>query len=65
MPFLILIRHAAPDIDPEVPSSERRLTPAGRDLSRSLARLIQGFEIAAIVMSVETKARETGEIIGA
>jgi broad specificity phosphatase PhoE len=63
MPSLILIRHSAPDIDPATPSSEWRLTPGGRDLSRSLARRIGGFEPATIVTSVEKKARETGEII--
>jgi broad specificity phosphatase PhoE len=65
VPFLILIRHSVPDIDPATPSCEWRLTPEGRDLSRSLARRIGGFQPAAIVTSVEPKARETGEIIAA
>ncbi len=63
MPSLILIRHSAPDIDPATPSCEWRLTPGGRELSRSLARRIGGFEPATIVTSVEPKARETGKII--
>jgi len=63
MPSLILIRHSTPDIEPAMPSCEWRLTPGGRDLSRSLARRIGGFEPATVVTSVEPKARETGKII--
>lgn len=63
MPFMILIRHAAPDIDPEVPSTRWRLSPAGRATSRLLADRLRDFEIATIVTSVESKAKETGEII--
>jgi broad specificity phosphatase PhoE len=63
MPFLVFIRHAAPDIDPEVPSKRWRLSRAGRASSRSLANRLKDFEIATIVTSVESKAKETGEII--
>jgi broad specificity phosphatase PhoE len=63
MPFLILIRHSVPDIDPKVPPSLWPLTPEGRDLSRALARRIRQLAPEFIVTSVEPKARETGKII--
>ncbi len=63
MPFLILVRHSAPDIDPARPSREWRLTPSGRDLARGLAGRVAELDPAIVMTSVERKARETGEIM--
>lgn len=64
-PALILVRHAAPEIAPDVPPQAWRLTDAGRTAARALAEQLVGLRPAAAVSSPEPKALETAEIIAA
>jgi broad specificity phosphatase PhoE len=60
---LIFIRHAAVEIDPDVPSREWRLSENGRSRARHLAPQIAQYNPTRIITSSEPKAGETGEII--
>lgn len=62
---LILIKHAAPLVDPAKSSDLWRLSEAGRAQAAKLAEVLRSSEIRAIVSSEEPKARETAEILGA
>jgi broad specificity phosphatase PhoE len=62
MPHLILIKHAMPELIPEVPAAEWRLGEAGRRGSATLAERLRPYQPAAVVASQEPKARETGSI---
>jgi len=56
---LILVRHSVPDIRPDVPSAEWRLSPEGFARARGLARRVQPQGASAIFTSREPKAAET------
>ena len=60
---LILIKHARPQVEEDVPSHEWELSPEGRENCRALARLVAGHEPRVIVTSDEPKAIETGSIL--
>ena len=61
----ILIRHAAPLVEPRVPSSEWRLSHEGREGAESLASTLEKYSPASLASSPEPKALETATIIGA
>ena len=61
----ILIRHAAPLVDPRVPSSKWPLGTEGRGGAESLAAELRRFAPASLASSLEPKAAETAAIIGA
>jgi broad specificity phosphatase PhoE len=63
MPKLILIKHAAPQIDPTTPSANWQLSDAGRLAGEALADRIAAHKPVRIVTSVEPKAAETGAIL--
>ena len=60
---LILIRHSAPEIDPDVPAKEWHLSQEGRRRCEKLARRLKRFSPDVFVSSVEPKAMETAQIV--
>ncbi|WP_421930935.1 histidine phosphatase family protein [Phenylobacterium sp.] len=62
-PALILVRHAAPAQDPNVPPPQWSLSEAGRDAARALAGKLTHLRPAAVVSSPEIKALETVAIL--
>jgi broad specificity phosphatase PhoE len=62
---LVLIKHAMPEIVPEVPSKEWALGERGRKQAAALAYRLANPHPARIVSSVEPKAAETGRIVSA
>jgi|SRR5688500_14601635 len=63
MSKLILIKHAAPDIVPEVSSEQWRLSQRGRESCAALAEKLREHQPAAIISSEEPKAKETAELV--
>jgi broad specificity phosphatase PhoE len=63
MPKLFLIKHAMPELDPNVPAREWRLGERGRGLSELLANKVAAYSLDVIVSSVEPKALETAQIV--
>jgi len=61
---LILIKHARPQVDPDVSSENWTLSEEGRQKCAPLAEDLRGFDFASIVSSSEPKAIETAQIIG-
>lgn len=62
-PALILIRHAAPAQDPNVPPPQWSLSDEGRAAARALAAKLKHLAPVAAVSSPEIKAFETVRII--
>src|SRR5436190_12024140 len=62
---MILIKHAAPEVVPDVPSERWRLSEAGRQRCAPLAEAIRPHAPGLIVSSLEPKAAETGELVAA
>jgi broad specificity phosphatase PhoE len=62
MRSLILVKHALPDLIPEVAAPEWRLGAAGKRGAAALAECLRPYQPAAIVASREPKALETGLI---
>jgi broad specificity phosphatase PhoE len=62
---LLLVRHAAPLVDPALPSARWSLSAAGRAACGPLAVALAPFAPRAIVTSDEPKAIETGALLGA
>ena len=62
-PALILIRHAAPAQDPNVPPPQWSLSEDGRAAARALAAKLTHLAPAAVVSSPEIKALETVRIL--
>jgi broad specificity phosphatase PhoE len=62
MSYLILVKHALPDLIPAVPAAEWRLGEVGRRGSAALAERLRPYQPAAIIASREPKATETGSI---
>lgn len=60
---LILVRHSAPEMVPDVPASRWRLSEEGRRRCEKLATLLAIHQPAVIVTSQEPKAIETGKIV--
>jgi broad specificity phosphatase PhoE len=63
--FLLLIRHAAPQIVPGAPARDWRLSDDGRRGCELLAGRVAPYAPSLIVSSVEPKARETADLLGA
>lgn len=61
--LLILIKHSLPEIDPNLPASEWRLSGLGRERAGLLAEALRPYRPAVIYSSRERKAVETAEII--
>jgi broad specificity phosphatase PhoE len=59
MPNLILIKHAQPLVEPDVPSDQWRLSPRGVELCGPLAERLRALEPSVIISSREPKAVET------
>jgi broad specificity phosphatase PhoE len=63
MAKLLLIKHARPEVDPEVASEEWRLGAEGRDGAKRLADRLASYRFARLYSSVEPKALETAQIV--
>jgi broad specificity phosphatase PhoE len=62
MNYLILVRHSAPEIVPEVSARDWHLSAVGRARCVPLAAALAPYQPRAIITSVEPKAVETGQI---
>ena len=62
MARLLLVKHAVPDIQPNVPAKKWRLGEQGRKQSARLAEALRLYNPSAVVTSDEPKAVETGRI---
>lgn len=60
---LVLVRHSVPEIIPDIPASQWRLSDEGRLRCETLAERLAGFELGTVVTSTEPKAVETGQIV--
>jgi broad specificity phosphatase PhoE len=60
---LILVKHSLPQIMGDLPAREWELSDDGRIRAQKLAERLSPFQPEYIISSVETKARETAEII--
>lgn len=58
---LILVRHAAPMQQPDVPTREWQLSPSGHADAERLAELLLPYAPGAIFASDETKAQQTAQ----
>lgn len=63
MSYLILVRHSAPEIVPQVPAWDWHLSAAGRARCVPLAAGLAPYQPRVIITSVEPKAVETGQIV--
>ena len=63
MPRVMLIRHAHPVVDPEVPAAQWPLSEEGRGAAYVLARRIDAGTSPTIATSDETKAIETSDVV--
>jgi len=61
---LILVRHAPPRVDPEVPSPRWVLSDRGRARCGWLADELAGQGVARLYASLEPKALETSALVG-
>jgi 2,3-bisphosphoglycerate-dependent phosphoglycerate mutase len=62
---LLVIRHAAPQIQQDAPAREWPLSEAGRLACQPLAERLARYHITALISSAEPKARETVAILAA
>jgi broad specificity phosphatase PhoE len=62
---LILVKHAMPEIDPQLPAPEWPISVAGRATGVVLASRLERYRPTRVVTSVEPKAAETGVIVAA
>jgi broad specificity phosphatase PhoE len=60
---LILVKHAMPKIEPELPAKAWRLSAEGREEARHLSLDLAAHAPGTVVASLEPKALETGEIV--
>ena len=65
MPTLLLIKHAAPLVDPATPSASWRLSEKGIASCDALADRLAPFKPSRVVSSFEPKASETAERVAA
>jgi broad specificity phosphatase PhoE len=63
MAKLILVKHAAPEVVPDVSSEQWRLSDRGRASCASLAEALRPHRPSVIVSSEEPKASETGGLV--
>lgn len=59
----MVVKHAAPVVDPGVPRNLWRLSDEGRHRSAVLARRLEGYELGVVVSSAKPKAVETAEVV--
>lgn len=60
---LILVRHSTPEIEPQRPASQWRLSDEGRLRCRTLVGRLAAYHPTLVVTSTEPKAIETGQIV--
>ena len=60
---LILVKHSLPELAPDVPSREWRLSDVGRARCIPLAERLAAYEPAIIAASAEPKATETAQFV--
>jgi broad specificity phosphatase PhoE len=65
MADLILVKHAMPQLEPDLPSRAWRLSDAGREGATLLAHRLVPYAPTVIAASEEPKATETAEIAAA
>jgi broad specificity phosphatase PhoE len=58
---LILIKHAKPVVDPEVPSDQWELGEEGLERAAKLGEILREYQLSELVCSSEPKARQTAE----
>jgi len=63
MAYLILVKHAQPDIDPQISPHVWKLSGAGRSRCEPLAHALSGYHAARIIASPEPKAAQTGRLV--
>jgi len=63
MSYLILVKHAMPEIAEGVPSAQWHLSSDGRQAAAAFAQILEAYAPTRIFSSHEPKARETAEII--
>ena len=63
MPFLILVKHSLPEIDPNVPAPVWRLSAEGRQRCIPLAKALAVYHPDIVYTSREPKAIETGQAV--
>ena len=63
MTRLLLVKHALPDIRPDIPSKRWLLGEKGRKQSLLLAERLRPYTPGIVITSDEPKAAETGEIV--
>jgi broad specificity phosphatase PhoE len=64
MRTIYLIRHASPNIQPQIPAPEWALSERGQREAEALAGTAEGWGVEAIYASTEPKARGTALIVG-
>jgi broad specificity phosphatase PhoE len=62
---LLLIRHSQPQITPDLPARQWRLSDAGRLRCQPLAARLSAYDPVAFIASAEPKAQETAQIVAA
>jgi broad specificity phosphatase PhoE len=65
MPYLVLVKHAMPVIDPTQPSRAWSLGADGRQGAAALVPHLAPYLPARLVSSIEPKASETAAVLGA
>src|SRR2546421_10994439 len=60
---LVLIKHAAPEVDPDVPAERWHLSEKGRASCTPLAASLASHSPRVIVSSEEPKASETARLV--
>jgi broad specificity phosphatase PhoE len=60
--LLILVKHSEPVIDPSQPANVWHLSQVGKLRCKGLAKHLSGYQVQAIVSSLEPKAVETAQI---
>lgn len=63
MQKLILIKHAAPQVEPDIPSDQWRLSDRGRQSCTALAEKLKTHSPSILVSSIEAKAVETAKLV--
>jgi broad specificity phosphatase PhoE len=63
MSCLILVRHALPNIDPDVPSADWTLSVPGREAAAKLAKALTCFSAKVVLSGPEPKVIGPAEII--
>jgi broad specificity phosphatase PhoE len=63
MPYLILVKHSLPEINPDVPAASWKLSAEGRKRCAPLANALAVYHPGTIITSLEPKAIETGQLV--